>query len=179
MKLRFDIPKLSIFLLVFFIIIGFIIRHKAVFVFLFLLFLASISRTYNHFFWLPQLGFELYSASTILTGIILGPGYGFLQGMLSNFFAYFFSGKFKIHSTLISMFAWGMIGMICGIMAPLNPNITILGMVLICAYDLISFPIFVATGTRISSALFHLFTHILLSLFLFRTLVPILYIILR
>ncbi len=183
-KLDFSILKnihiwrYILYLILFYLALVFFQKHKTFFTFFILLFLASISRIYNHFFWLPQLGFELYSTSTILTGLLLGPWYGMLQGLLSNFFAYFFSGKIKYY-TYISMTAWGLIGLTCGLIRHLNINITVLGVLFVIIYEIITVPIFVISGARISSAMFHTFTHILLTMFIFRTLVPILYAILR
>ena len=170
--------RYMLYLILLYLAVIFFQRHKTIFTFFILLFLASISRIYNHFFWLPQLGFELYSTSTILTGLLLGPWYGLLQGLLSNFFAYFFSGKIKYY-TYISMTAWGIIGLICGLISSFNINITILGVGFVIIYEIITVPIFVISGARISSAIFHMFTHILLTIFIFRTFVPILYTILR
>ena len=166
------------YLLLFYLALVFFQKHKTFFIFFSLLFLASISRIYNHFFWLPQLGFELYSTSTILTAYLLGPWYGMLQGVLSNFFAYFFSGKVK-HYALIGTVSWAIIGFACGLMRPLNINVTTFGIWSVILYEVITTPLFRLSGVRIGSALFHFFTHILLSLFVFRTFVPILYAILR
>jgi uncharacterized membrane protein len=125
---------------------------------------------------LPQLGLEFYSGATILTAYLLGPLPGAIQGILSNFFAYFFSGKIKYY-TYISMASWAIIGYICGYLTRFN--ITVVGILSVLIYDLVTQPIFVMSGARITSALFNFFTHLLLTIFLFRTLVPVLYFILR
>ena len=170
--------KLFTYLILLYLVSIFFIKHKALFTFFLLLFLASISRLYNHYFFLPQLGFELYSTATVLTGLLLGPIWGFVQGVLSNFLAYFLSGKIKYY-TYISMVSWGIIGFICGYLRHFNINLTLIGVGFVLLYDLITTPIFVISGARITSALFHFVTHLLLSLILFRTLAPLLYIILR
>jgi LytS/YehU family sensor histidine kinase len=170
--------KLLSYIILLYLASMFVSRHKALFTFFFLLFLASISRLYNHYFFLPQLGFELYSTATVLTGLILGPMWGLLQGLLSNFFAYFLSGKIKYY-TYISMVSWGLIGFVCGHLRHFNINLSILGVGFVLIYDLITTPIFVISGARITSALFHFVTHFLLSLFLFRTVAPLLYTMLR
>ena len=155
-------------------------RNKPIMFFSLLLLMASVSRTYNHFFWLPQLGFELYSTSTILTGILLGPIAGALQGVLSSLFAYLLSGKIKFYA-YISMAAWGLIGLVCGLIKTysISFNVTYLGIFLVILYETVTTPLFIMAGARISSALFHTFTHILIVIFLFRVIVPTLYILLR
>ncbi|MBT4022945.1 hypothetical protein HN789_05385 [archaeon] len=133
---------------------------------------------YNHIYWLPQLGFELYSTATILTGLLLGPWLGLLQGILSQFFAYFFSGKIK-HYALIGIISWAIIGFICGLIRNLNISVTKIGIFFIVLYEGITTPLFRLSGVRTFSAIFHLITHIIIGIFLFSTLAPILYNILR
>lgn len=173
-----SITKLLILLFLMYLVFIFFNRHKTLFIFVFLLVLASISRTYNHFIFIPQLGFELYSVSTVLTGLLLGPWYGLLQGMLSQFFAYFFSGKIKYY-TYLGIVGWGLIGFICGLLQTSNIPLFTLGVGFVILYDLITAPIFIFSGARITSCIFHDVTHALISMFVFRTIAPLLYSILR
>jgi hypothetical protein len=153
-------------------------RYKAIAIFGLLLLGAAVSRMYNHIFWIPQLGFELYSSATVLTGYLLGPLPGLFQGILSNFFAYLLSGKIKFYA-VISMLAWGMIGFACGLLRDFNLDITKVGLFFVISYDIITTPIFISSGARVTSAAFHFVTHILFSVILFSSLVPFIYSILR
>lgn len=175
---NFKISKIIFLLVLVYLILLVYFLYRPFFIFFFLLFLASISRMYNHIYWLPQLGFELYSTATVLTGLLLGPWLGLLQGILSQFFAYFFSGKIK-HYAIIGMSSWAIIGFICGLIRNLDFSVTQIGIFFVVLYEAITTPLFRLSGVRTFSAIFHLITHIIISVFLFSTIVPILYNILR
>jgi len=121
---------------------------------------------YNHIFWLPQLGFELYSTATIITALLYGPFLGFIMGNLSQLLAYALSGKIKYY-TYLGMIGWGIIGIIVGLTRNFNFNITHLGIFFVFIYDIITLPLFIMSGARITSALFHFVTHQLLSIIIF------------
>ena len=148
-------------------------RYQRMFFTIFLIGLGAVSMIYQRYFrWSHYVGFELCMMATVLTGLAYGPHYGAFTGFVSISSALILSGNFK-HSSFISILVLPLIGAIVPFFSSLS--LISLGLLMTILYDVIILPLYVMLGSRISSSVIFFITHVLLNLWVFSTIAPIIY----
>ncbi len=168
-----DKRKFLIYSLLFMLILFFIARYRPIFFMLLLILIGGFSMIYIRFFKLSHyIGFELCTMVTVVTALAYGPLFSFITGFVSITLGFIISGYFK-PTYFISIFVMPLVALLI----PLFSHLPLwqIGLIVTVLYDMIILPLYVIMGSRIHSTVIFFITHILLNLWVFTTIAPIVY----
>ncbi len=148
-------------------------RFKKAFFTILLILLGSFSMIYIRFFKQSHyIAFELCTLATVLSSLAYGPHYGIVAGFISISLSFVISGYFK-PTYLISVLAMPFMAVI----APFFSSLPLwqIGLIITIIYDSIILPLYVLSGSRVSSTIVFFISHVLLNYWVFSTIGPIIY----
>ena len=155
------------------VLLFFMTRYKPIFITLILILLGGFSMLYIRFFnFSHYIGFELCTMATVLTALAYGPIFSFMTGFVSITLGFIISGYFK-PTYFISILTMPLLGLLIPIFSHLP--LWQIGLIFTVLYDLIILPLYVIMGSRIHSTVIFFITHIILNLWIFTTIAPVIY----
>ncbi len=135
--------------------------------------IGSFSMIYLRYFKAAYIfGIELCMFATVLCARAYGPVTGLVVGFLTIFFSLILSGRFK-YSSFISILALPLIGFVTPFFGFWPVEITGVAMTII--YDLIIIPFYILLGSRISSSIIFVVTHLMFNYWVFTNVAPLIY----
>ena len=168
-----DTRKLLTIILLTTVFLFILVRYKQLFFTLLLILLGAVSLIHSRYFkYSHYIGFELCLMATVLTSLAYGPVYGMVTGFTSITLGFILSGYFK-PTYFISVLTMPLIGLLVPFFSN-HLSLPYLGLLMTLIYDAIILPLYVLVGgSRIPSASIFFVTHVLLNIWIFSTIAPI------